>query len=357
MGLLINYLSKGLRIISKRAHLPTFIILFVTSRCNSRCQHCFFWKDLNAHKDELTLDEIKKLSLDLKKVPNLAISGGEPFLREDLPEICELFYNNNKVEKIHLPTNGLATNSIKKILEEVLKKCPCGINVALSLDGLEETHDKLRGVKGNFKSVLKTYNEIVGLKQEYPNLTIVINTVVSNKNHKEFVLLSNKIREEMPEIDGHGYDWIRGSPKDSDIKLPTNEEIKELLPHIDRTTKYYASKQGTFKARLEYAIRKYVSKLKYDTIRTNKQLIPCRAGDIFAVVYPKGEVAICELLPTIGNLREKSIKKIWNSEEAEAQRKNIAAKKCYCTHGCFQPTNVIFYPRAYPKIIKNLIRN
>ncbi|MCG2717615.1 MAG: radical SAM protein, partial [Nanoarchaeota archaeon] len=117
--MLKHYFKQGLRIlVGKRAKLPSYIIFFVTTKCNARCNHCFFWKNLNKNKNELSFEEIEKLSLSLKKVSNLSISGGEPFLREDLPKICELFCKNNGLKKLHIPTNGLMTERTKKMLEE-----------------------------------------------------------------------------------------------------------------------------------------------------------------------------------------------------------------------------------------------
>ena len=358
MGRLTRYAAHGAKIaVGKRSNLPSYIILFVTSKCNSRCRHCFFWKDLNAQKNELTLEEIRKLSSDLGEVSNLAVSGGEPTLRTDLPEICELFHKNNKTNNIHIPTNGLSPNLIKSKIKEVLEKCDCRITVAISLDGLKETHDNIRGVKDNFESVLETYKELLDLKKNHKNLKLMVNTVISNKNYKEVVKLINFVKTNMPELDGHGFDWIRGNPKDKEFGIPSLDEIKELLPMLKKTEETYLNKRKNLRDRLELGIRHYLSDLKYEIIKSNKQVIPCRAGDIFAVVYPQGDVALCELLPMIGNLREQDIKTVWNSEKAESQRQHIKDKKCHCTHGCFQPTNVMLYPKAYPKILKKLITN
>src|SRR5512135_1713176 len=70
------------------------IIFFVTSACNLRCSHCFYWQNLNRQED-LRLEEIEKISLNLPSFSRLLISGGEPFLRKELPDIIRLFYKNN----------------------------------------------------------------------------------------------------------------------------------------------------------------------------------------------------------------------------------------------------------------------
>src|SRR3989338_1105886 len=100
------------------------LTFFVTTKCNAKCKHCFYWESLNQKIDELSLDEIKKISSTMPEFPVLSISGGEPYLRLDLAEICEVFYNQNKVKEIYIPTNSLLLSNVKKITESMLKKCP-----------------------------------------------------------------------------------------------------------------------------------------------------------------------------------------------------------------------------------------
>ena len=59
---------------------PPFLILFINSICNQKCDHCFYWRNLN-RKDDLTRDELFALSDQLGRIENLNLSGGEPFLR------------------------------------------------------------------------------------------------------------------------------------------------------------------------------------------------------------------------------------------------------------------------------------
>ena len=121
---------------------PPFLTLFVTSKCNLRCLHCFNWKSLNK-KDDLALEEIKKLSLQLEDLDSLLISGGEPFLRDDLPKIVEFFYKNNKLNTLTIPTNGFLTEKIHSQIQKILKIAE-GKTVWLnfSLDGTEKMHDQ-----------------------------------------------------------------------------------------------------------------------------------------------------------------------------------------------------------------------
>jgi molybdenum cofactor biosynthesis enzyme MoaA len=97
------------------------VIFDVTFRCNSRCRTCFNWKNTDSvKKKELSLAEIEKISKSMPKFIWFLASGGEPFLREDLPEICEIFYRNSGVKHFSIPTNSLLPAVIKNNLEKIL---------------------------------------------------------------------------------------------------------------------------------------------------------------------------------------------------------------------------------------------
>ena len=82
-------------------------------------------------------------------------------LREDLPEILELFYKNNHIKDVNIPTNGLKPDRIVEWVKRFRQNCPdCNINVSLSLDGFGTTHDTQRGVPGNFYKALETLRKI-----------------------------------------------------------------------------------------------------------------------------------------------------------------------------------------------------
>ncbi|MGH9601387.1 MAG: radical SAM protein, partial [Terriglobales bacterium] len=99
------------------------VFLFVTSACNSLCRTCFYWDELNSGRD-LTLAQIERLSQTAPQFDKLWLSGGEPFLRKELAEIIELFYANNGVRHVNLPTNGLLPAKVEAVVDRVLDRCP-----------------------------------------------------------------------------------------------------------------------------------------------------------------------------------------------------------------------------------------
>jgi len=72
----------------------------------------------------MTFDEINKLSSTMPKFHDLWLSGGEPFLRKDLANIIHLFYTNNNIRDVRIPTNGLPTEQTIKTVVAVLEGCP-----------------------------------------------------------------------------------------------------------------------------------------------------------------------------------------------------------------------------------------
>src|SRR5581483_7392748 len=100
---------------------PPFLVLFINSICNMKCDHCFYWRNLN-RRDDLSYDELVQLSHSLGRIENLNLSGGEPFLRKDFAEICRQFIQQNRVRQIYVPSNGWYTDKmvaqIRATLEE-----------------------------------------------------------------------------------------------------------------------------------------------------------------------------------------------------------------------------------------------
>ena len=155
--------SGFMRKLIRRKELES-VFLFVTAKCNSKCRTCFYASETKK-TDDLTFDEIRRLSETAPRFDKLWLSGGEPFLREDLAEIIALFHRNNGISVINLPTNGLLEDRVDHVVGRLLSSCPeMNIHLNFSLDGLGETHDRVRGVKDNFKK--KTLKEIFDKEKE-----------------------------------------------------------------------------------------------------------------------------------------------------------------------------------------------
>ena len=97
----------------------------------------------------------------MEPFPNLLLSGGEPFLRKDLAEIINLFYKNNEISHLTIPTNGIDTSKIVNSTKDILDSCKnLNFLISITLDGFEEEHDKIKG-KNSFKNALGTYHQLM----------------------------------------------------------------------------------------------------------------------------------------------------------------------------------------------------
>lgn len=164
---------------------PPFVILFINSICNMKCEHCFYWQNLNK-RDDLSFDEIVALSRELGPIENLNLSGGEPFLRKEFGAICRQFIRQNGVKEIYVPSNGWYTDkTIAQIRETLEEPSLLLFAVELSLDGMPEYHDRFRVAPGAFERAMKTYDALVELQREDPRLQIHSISTATAENMNE----------------------------------------------------------------------------------------------------------------------------------------------------------------------------
>src|SRR2546428_12021592 len=172
-------------LVDKRGMKPIYMILGLTYDCNSFCRTCFNWEQLRKNKEqELSLDEIQKTFGSLGDLLFVVMSGGEPFLRRDLPEVCEFLSRSNHVKQITIPTGAVATDLIARSAEATLQRCPSTTQIAinLSIDHIGPKHDWLRGVPGNYEKAKATYAKLIALRERYENLTINVHTCLCTYN-------------------------------------------------------------------------------------------------------------------------------------------------------------------------------
>lgn len=338
--------------------MPLQFTYFVTGRCNARCYHCFYWKQLNKAKKELTLEEINKFSKTMGNLLLLNLTGGEPFLRNDLPEIAETFYKNNKVDTISIPTNGLLPKIIKNKTAELLEKCPnSNVFIAISIDGLEKQQDKMRGVKGAFKKNIQSLQSLKDLKKDFSNLSVAVNIILSHDNQHNIDEVYDYVLGIKP--DNIAIGLVRGDTKEKIAKDINIEIYKKITNRFKQDIKSGKLKYYKFPYDPITLSKDFLThEILYKTHQENKYLFPCFAGNLNAVMYEEGDIYPCEMLPKmkLGNIRNYNydFKKLWYSEKAKQARRFIKETNCFCTHECYWNTNIIFNPKLYPKMLKSI---
>src|SRR5437016_3421165 len=109
-------------LVDKRGMRPVYLILGLTYDCNSFCRTCFNWEQLRKNKEhELSFEELQKTFSSLGDLLFVVMSGGEPFLRRDLPEVCEMLAQQNHVKQITIPTGAIASDLIARATEQTVQ--------------------------------------------------------------------------------------------------------------------------------------------------------------------------------------------------------------------------------------------
>jgi MoaA/NifB/PqqE/SkfB family radical SAM enzyme len=324
---------------------PPFMIVFINSICNLTCEHCFYWQNLN-QRDDLTFAEFEALSRELGAFENLNLSGGEPFLRPDFAEICQLFLVNNAVKQIYVPTNGYFTERTERQLRAVLTSETLRLFACeISLDGTAEYHNRFRGNPKSFAKAMETYDMLAGLQREDPRLRIHAISTATHENMDEIRRLTDFLYERCPAMDHHNLAVIRGDRKNPSLRGPAIRQYSELYDHVAEVWKPREAE------RFGSSVEPMLQWAKLKIMQTDTQYVPCTAGVLTGVVYANGDVSVCENHPPIGSLRKASFFDIWDSSEANALRARIRAKECYCTNEVFLWPSVVFQPvqlvRAY----------
>ena len=324
---------------------PPFLILFINSICNQKCEHCFYWKNLN-RRDDLTTEELCALSRSLGRIENLNLSGGEPFLRPEFGEICRQFIRQNQVRQIYVPTNGYFTDRTVKQITETLKEKSLNLFVAeISLDGLGEFHNQFRGSPGAFDKAMQTYDALARLQESDSRLRIHSISTATHVNMDEIRRLTTYLFDRCPKMDHHNVALIRGDRKNPSLQGPNLEQYRQLYEYVRRL--WASREEGRYGSLVEPMLQWAKSR----TAAEQAQVVPCRAGRLNAVVYSNGDVSVCENHAPLGNLREKSFWEIWTSPEAQALRRSIAARECYCTNEVFLWPSITYQPRQLVRAI------
>ncbi len=120
-------------------------------------------------------------------ITDLWLSGGEPTLRRDVPEIIETFVKKNGVQRVIIPTNGLIKARVYEIVDRALGDHPkLDLYLNIALDGYGKTHDQIRGVPGNWEKALDCISSLYPLKAKFADrFRLNVNTVVCADNYTE----------------------------------------------------------------------------------------------------------------------------------------------------------------------------
>jgi MoaA/NifB/PqqE/SkfB family radical SAM enzyme len=339
----------------------------ITNVCNSKCKTCSIWKlyqeKPELKSEELTTQEWLKVFEGLETSPFwVTISGGEPFTRSDLVEICEAICEVNRPKILNIPTNGLLCDRIENWASKIAEACAnngVALNVNLSLDGVGERHSEIRGVKGNWELAMKTLFALKKLEDKYQSLNVGIHTVVSNYNIHELsevaAYIVNELRPsnyimEVAEERSELFNVNNGI-------TPQPTELEHVLTEVAHYFRDTLRSRELSRIGLAFRLRYY--ELIPKILESKTQIVPCMASFASCHINAYGDIWPCCVLgytKSMGNLRESgfNFKKLWRSERANEARAFIKEGGCSCPLANTHYTNMLLNFKELFRVMKNL---
>lgn len=324
--------------------LPRLLTYTVTFRCNARCIMCDSWK-LQGHND-LKIEEIETIFKQLPRMDGVRLTGGEPFVRQDLLEITQLAIRYLKPLGIHITTNGFLTERIVELCTKRPRQVP--LQMMVSLDGLKDKHNHIRGSSIAFQSAMKTVEELAKIKDKM-NLDLAVNqTIVDEEGIEHYELLKEKLKPL-----GVRHQMVMAYDSSATYSIERNQDLAPKqagqfmsFGKIEESNlkKLFESVESDIKelpwwARLakSYYLKGIQQRLLGDPNSTTFTNPACVALNSHLRIFPNGDVPTCQFNSNIvGNLRKAPFDEIWKSANAIAQREWI--RKC---PGCWAECEVL----------------
>lgn len=319
---------------------PTDASIILTYRCPMRCQMCNIWKYPTEKKEEIKASDLRSLP----RLKFINLTGGEPFIREDLPEIVEECYRHT--DRIVISTSGYFEDRVI----DLAKKFP-NIGIRISLEGLSAKNDELRGRPGGFDRGLSTLLRLkeMGLKD------IGFGCTVSNHNSSDMLSLyrlSLSLGMEFATAAFHNSFYFHKG----DNKITNKEQvISDFKTLIDLQLKEKHPKSW-FRAYFNMGLINY--------IEGGKRLLPCEAGTANFFIDPWGEVFPCNGMEdkywkeSMGNIHSAPFMQIWESEQAAKVREKVrnCPKNCWMV-GTVSPVMHKYIKGPMTWALKNKLRS
>lgn len=284
--------------------------VIVTYRCNAKCTMCNRYKVPSKPEEEISLETIKKLP----QMYFTNITGGEPFIRDDLKDIVRELYK--KSDRIVISTNGFFTEKIVDLCKEFPQ-----IGIRISIEGLEQTNNEIRGLEDGFNrgyTTLKTLVEM-GMKDVGFGMT------VQDKNAPDLVALydiSDKLSMEFATASLHNSFYFVESNNIINDRLMVASHFEALINRLLQSN----SPKKWFRAYFNHGLINYIF--------SQKRLLPCDMSFDTFFIDPYGDVMPCngtKEKEIMGNLNEQSWDELWSSAEADAVRKKVRS----CDRNCW----------------------
>ena len=317
--------------------LPSFVTFLSTWRCNARCIFCDIWKKNSSKEEEISPTEIRTFFSDFNHIDVFRLTGGEPFLRNDVAQIINSVDEATNVSMVHITSNGILTDRIVESLKGITNLSK--VHIKISIDNVGEQHDKVRGVPGVYAKAMTTIEALCELRDQNPGFHVGVNQAIVNETELDsYARLKNVLDPLMVPI----YPVIANQPKnslysDSDFVDPKSsiepfgtfstsslERMKRIL--LDKNK---INDSITERIVDSYHLTGLYNRLVHDRNWPNPH---CVALKNHLRILPNGDIPICLYNGKIvGNAKRQSIKRIWMRPDMKVDRDWV--KRCA---GCWQ---------------------
>lgn len=304
---------------AKRSQYNPFIFHFLTTlKCNCNCETCF-WKD-NSVKDELSLEEIKRIYLEAKKAGFLVsiLWGGEPLIRKGIVDIVKFIKNEASFDIVGIVTNGWA-------LPEKINEFGNDLDfILISLDSpRRKEHDQIRGLKGLYDRIIESINII---KNKYPLISLQFSFSISKYNInrvEEMITFSDQIQVPVAfNVINTIRHYSTGDIDEKGMCSASDEEISNSFTKI-----LEAKRKGSRILNSEMYLNHFIG---------GKKQYRCHAKKVFMFVNSNGDIENClQLDKPIANLRNISVSQVLQLPVFKKFIKE--SEKC---HSCNSPTMI-----------------
>jgi MoaA/NifB/PqqE/SkfB family radical SAM enzyme len=284
---------------------PQNAIVSVTLNCNARCEMCDIWQ--NDMHNEAAAEVFGRLPTSLRDVN---ISGGEPFLRSDLPEILEAIKRRNGRTRLVVSTNGFQPGKTERMMPALLEADP-GLAVRVSIDGLHETHDEIRGIPGGFDKCVQTLEicRAAGVR----DLGIGFTMLEKNVHQLEQVHRFAESRQVQLSITVATDSSIYFGTEKEEMRPRNSHAVRQAFSHVIEAQYRKWDVKENFRAWFNSTLMQYHE--------NGSRRFRCDGGSGFFYMDSFANVYLCHILDVrIGNLVEQSWEELWASAEAQAAR-------------------------------------
>ncbi len=323
--------SLGLSIAKNRTGgvpRPSFCTYLVTYRCNARCGMCDSWRMKPG--TEMTPEGVARVFEKLGRLDVVRLSGGEPFLREDMGEIAEAVMRASDPRVLHITTNGSMPDRVVDFARRFSR--PRRLAFMVSFDGHRKEHDESRGARVTYDTALATVRHLAGLRRKLGIDVSVNHTVISAQSvddaerlHADLAPLDVDVQSVLAYAESSMYGLkLRGKRADHMIVptgYPLHPRLKgaDVVSFVERELER-VSRMKSWPRRMakRYYLRGLLDRLRGESAPSRP---PCVALRSHVRLLPDGRVPICQFnTQTVGDLSADSFHTVWRSKEAADAR-------------------------------------